>query len=42
MFVSNGILRCTHFFFNDPALLKPPVQKWPNHANHFHVRFVVG
>ncbi|MDH2313899.1 penicillin-insensitive murein endopeptidase [Methylobacterium brachiatum] len=42
LFVSNGILRCTHVFFNDAALWKPPVQKWPNHDNHFHVRFVVG
>lgn len=42
MFVSNGILRCTHVFFNDPQLWRPPVQKWPNHDNHFHVRFVVG
>jgi murein endopeptidase len=41
-FVDNGIVPVTHVFFNDAALKKHPVQPWPNHDNHFHVRFKEG
>jgi len=33
-------LNVSHIFFNDQSLIQAigPVQQWPNHANHFHVR----
>lgn len=39
VFRKNGVTNITHIFFNDPALRKHPVQPWPNHDNHLHVRF---
>lgn len=40
-FVNNGVLKVTHIFFNDSAIDVSPVQQWPNHDNHFHVRFAL-
>jgi hypothetical protein len=39
MFAENDVLDVTHIFFNDPSLQPSPVQRWPNHDNHLHVRF---
>lgn len=38
LFIANGLDKVTYVFFNDKALWKSPIQYWPNHDNHFHVR----
>ena len=42
LFINNGIAPVNVIFFNDPHIGIGKVHPWPNHDNHFHVRFELG
>lgn len=42
LLIDNGIAPVKVIFFDDPQIGIDKVHKWPNHDNHFHVRFELG